>query len=649
MSNAQYIEIDSTYRNRKQYPLPSNFVVPISQTGRKDNVNASDPVSTASAELVWIPQTFNVTTPGANLVVTVSTTTVGTASSTTKFIVESAAGTLQLAENYYRGAIIQVTGSPASRARITHSKYLGIGVTGGNSVDRAEITVDSGLPIIVGTSLTLKDPTNITSTVSPLFFVPSGNIAPNAYPGQFIYNQTKNEYRPIKNYNFSTFLLEPDTSGSATSTVSSGPTTAWDIDDTYSIRAANPRWCGQLDITTTSPYTFPVNKTSFNLPITPAFSKLEGSFVEIGYERYPATGTTGAISAVGSTSTITLGVAVPPVSSHDEYYTGCQIRLSGVAGLPSGEIRTITAYNGTTREITVSPAFSALPTVALTFQIICGGQTTSNAKCTQTARRIVKYIDYRDVGSNVVPAGNTIDFPTSASDVDNFYNGLFIKVAGELRKIVSYTIIEDSGGFVLRRIAQVDEPFSGAVPANPSFTITSGIVESFSASLYDQNICILPFSYDNLNPLSYSGSLVSQQESVCYEIELLNLILPNQTLNVSEGGLISYYPYVYVRLSNIDSAGGSLKNILYSNNPNSTNILFRCAIDDVPNPINSTFIKIDGDGARQTIKFKPNNSFHFSVYMPNGELFDTTEQEMFSPCRPNPRNQISAHFCIKRL
>ena len=44
MSNKIYLEIDSTYRNRKKWPLSGNFEVPISQSGRKDKNRAnSDP------------------------------------------------------------------------------------------------------------------------------------------------------------------------------------------------------------------------------------------------------------------------------------------------------------------------------------------------------------------------------------------------------------------------------------------------------------------------------------------------------------------------------------------------------------------------------------------------------------------------------
>ena len=158
---------------------------------------------------------------------------------------------------------------------------------------------------------------------------------------------------------------------------------------------------------------------------------------------------------------------------------------------------------------------------------------------------------------------------------------------------------------------------------------------------------ILQFTRDNAVPFCYSGSLVSQQEMICYEIELLNLVLPNKTLQ--SGGRTAFYPYVYVELQNVSSASAGNKCIIYSNNPNSTKMLFRAAIDDIPNPLLSPFIKIDGDGMVQTVKFKPNDNFRFGVYLPSGAPLETVDTDLYSPSSPDPLVQISAVFSIKRL
>lgn len=158
---------------------------------------------------------------------------------------------------------------------------------------------------------------------------------------------------------------------------------------------------------------------------------------------------------------------------------------------------------------------------------------------------------------------------------------------------------------------------------------------------------VLCFTRDNCVPFTYTGSLVSQQQMVCYEIELINIILPNILLTT--GGRIAFYPYVYVELQNLSASSAGNQNIIYSNNPNATRMLFRAPIDDIPTPVISPFIKIDGDGMVQTVKFKPNDNLTFAVYLPNGLLFETELKDTVSPALPNPLVQISAMFSIRRL
>lgn len=183
------------------------------------------------------------------------------------------------------------------------------------------------------------------------------------------------------------------------------------------------------------------------------------------------------------------------------------------------------------------------------------------------------------------------------------------------------------------------------ITAYNSSTNTVTVFPPFSGiPTIGKKIEILNFSYDNLCPFVYTGSLLSQQELVCYEIELLSLIIPSEILKVAEGGYITYYPYVYVELSNTCSAGH--RNIIYSNNPNATKMTFRVPMFDIQD--SPVFIKVGG-GMSQTIKFKPNDTLLFSVTLPNGEILDTIVPEKFSPSQPEPRIQISALFSMRRL
>ena len=160
---------------------------------------------------------------------------------------------------------------------------------------------------------------------------------------------------------------------------------------------------------------------------------------------------------------------------------------------------------------------------------------------------------------------------------------------------------------------------------------------------------IIRFTKDNEETLNYSGSTVSQNQMVCYEIELLSLILPNLPLNNTIGGLIAFYPYVYVELSNVSDPNAGIKGVLYSNNPNARRALFKVGITDTPTPLTSSFIKVDGNRSVQTVKFKPNDTLHIRVYLSNGDLFQTLIQDNAPPLEPNPFVQISSTFSIKRL
>ena len=63
MSNTRYIEFDSQYRNRNEWPKAAEFEIPISQSGTRDRFKALDPVSDA-AIMLHQPVSFDNTTLG---------------------------------------------------------------------------------------------------------------------------------------------------------------------------------------------------------------------------------------------------------------------------------------------------------------------------------------------------------------------------------------------------------------------------------------------------------------------------------------------------------------------------------------------------------------------------------------------------------
>ena len=160
------------------------------------------------------------------------------------------------------------------------------------------------------------------------------------------------------------------------------------------------------------------------------------------------------------------------------------------------------------------------------------------------------------------------------------------------------------------------------------------------------NLEILNFSYDNVYPFLYTGK---DREASNYKIELVNLILPNITLNSGYGARIAYYPYVYVKLKNVSAPFGGTNKLIISNNPNATSMVFRCPINDVNHPQNSPFIKLDGNGMSQIFCFTAYDDLSFEVLLPNGDLYKTIEQDYYSPLEPNYQVQITAVFRFEKL
>jgi len=230
---------------------------------------------------------------------------------------------------------------------------------------------------------------------------------------------------------------------------------------------------------------------------------------------------------------------------------------------------------------------------------------------------------------------------------DNYYINYYIQNldTGTYRKITAFD--------ASTRLATLDSPtppgedWSTAVivPIPPlfeygkKFAIRKEIPEPISS---------LPFSRDNAVQFNFTGSTVVDEQAE-YKIELLNLILPNTVLKSGRGGRAIFYPYFYVELLQLSKGTTQSMNIIYSNNPNSSRMLFRAVVDDTVKPEISPFIKIDGDGMTHTLRISPSDSFRFSVYHPDGDLFKTDTVDMYSPTEPNPLAQISACFSFEKI
>lgn len=274
-----------------------------------------------------------------------------------------------------------------------------------------------------------------------------------------------------------------------------------------------------------------------------------------------------------------------------------------------GQFRTINGYDSATGLLTVGGA----PVV--------GWLPTHNYSIRKEIPNVVTTAAAGSTTSSVILAGGGIA-------ITDAYKGWFVRV---LETTYSNISIPPQGE--VRRIITYDGPTTTAIVSPPFLGAPTGLT-----------IEILPFSYDNFNPFVYTGS--HQHEMVAYQIKLLSLVIPNQILSVGSGGQIAFYPYVYVELTALEAP---VSNVIYSNNPNATKMLFRASIDDIQNLQNSTFLSLDGDKMKQIIRFKVETNFRFRVILSNGEIFTTILNEIFSPSEPNPLVQISALFELMRL
>lgn len=294
-----------------------------------------------------------------------------------------------------------------------------------------------------------------------------------------------------------------------------------------------------------------------------------------------------------------------------------------------GEYRLITDFDAATGILMVDTSTSPV-------DLVYGGPVTTWAAGDNYSIR-------REIPSVFTLAASTINTVTlvGGSTVSGTYVGNFVRVISDAAGTNKYDYGNLTAPFTeVRRIVAYDGATQIAT-VSPAFTVAPNVAT--------MRVEMLTFSYDNLNPMVYSGSMVSQNEPVCYEIEMIDLVLPNAELATATGSNIAFYPFIYVELRNVSSPGSGLVNTIYSNNPHATKMTFRSAINDISNPITSAFIKLSSDNMRQTIKFKPNDSLRVSVRLPDGSIFDTALIESYSPSQPNPLAQVSMRFSITRL
>ena len=289
----------------------------------------------------------------------------------------------------------------------------------------------------------------------------------------------------------------------------------------------------------------------------------------------------------------------------------------------NNESRDIVQYDANQRLLTVSPAFTNTPVANQKFSV----------------RAALPSVPNNSFGGSSINQ-TTIDLGGSALPIADFYKG-------------SYLFPRLTGGIVPpATIPQPISPYVYKIKSYDGATKLATIYPPLPFSLAQLTLAgttydILMGSRDNFSPMVYTGSTLSQSEQVCYEIQLVSLILPNVPLDT--GSRIAFYPYVYIEFSNLTAPGGLQRNVIYSNNPYASKAMFIVPVTDLVAPADSPFVRFGSCAMTQTIKFKPNDNLRFSVFLPDGRPLKPLKPDNLSPLSPNFALQLNAVFSVKRI
>jgi len=230
--------------------------------------------------------------------------------------------------------------------------------------------------------------------------------------------------------------------------------------------------------------------------------------------------------------------------------------------------------------------------------------------------------------------GWVIQLPNTASSVNNYYKGKYVYYVDNSANGKSTAIFFATYG------TYYVKAYNGTTK---ELSVLPDINGTKFPSVGD-DINIVQFIKDNYYPYMYNGTLTSLNQSICYDVSLVSLTVPNAVL--STGSRIAYYSYLYVEFSTYSSPTSS-DSPIYSNTPYSNKALFIAPVIQSTQPTLGTFISC-GSSMPQTITFKPNDGFRFSVYLPDGTPFKTLEDDFLTPYEPNLFLQINAVFSITR-
>ena len=244
----KYLEIDSTYRNRNEFPNPGQFNIINSRKGISSTLSRSlDPISLAAPLVSYVPADTNVAGE-----LEYSNTNLSNSITVQFYNFLGVSRT----SNYYRGLQCKLRGYIDLFSTVTIGPVIITSWDYLNTIDDidtfrvsfSQILNDSLYPITYQFFITPS-----TNFSLGLLFIPNGTQDNQIYRGYYAYNETQNQYSRIISYDgfYSLASIEPVPN--------------WNNYDTISIRQELPLTYGNFQSNSSSVYVF-LSDTSDSRP-----------------------------------------------------------------------------------------------------------------------------------------------------------------------------------------------------------------------------------------------------------------------------------------------------------------------------------------------------------------------------------------------
>lgn len=225
-------------------------------------------------------------------------------------------------------------------------------------------------------------------------------------------------------------------------------------------------------------------------------------------------------------------------------------------------------------------------------------------------------------------AGNVINLYVAAGS-----NG-YGSVPNDTASVYYLRVRKSATSSLDNRIVQITISGSNQVTLNSPLSLS-----------IDDSIEIIGPGQNIITSLRYASGGSQSIQGGDYELELLWLSVPNQVLDVGYGGTLDRYPYIYCSL--YTGITNTTQQVLYSNNPYTSKVLFKVPVNEYFG--DTSFITLKDSKAKQTIYFDPSQDLFFELTLPDGSVISFNEFDNMPPYPPNPFLQINLLVSMKKL